>query len=173
MSTHISATTQAAWETYTRTVEEVRDEVLSHDFCKDARIRAQALYFLQMNQASAFSLYIAPRPAYPHLYIHSVFMPFEITTGQACPDFLYRWTFLDGTRTYRLWGQRGNTRWTDIQAQSGFWGDETMRNLGNYQFDDLVYDTQGRYEITLSAMPQPGNWIRLDPASRNNMLLIR
>lgn len=169
----ISDDTQAAWGEYARAREEVRNQILSNELCSDPKIRAQALYFLQMNEASAFGFYIAPRKAYPHLYIHSIFMPFEITTGQACPDFLYRWAFLDGKRTYRLWGRRGQTLWTDMQVQTGHWGDENVRNLGNYRFDDMQHDADGNYEIILSPEQHAGNWIPLDRTSQNNMLLIR
>lgn len=170
---HVSAETQQAWADYVQAQEEVRHQVLSHKLSKDDRVRAQALYFLQMNQASAFGFYIAPRTAYPHLYIHSIFMPFEITTGQACPDFLYRWTFLDGKREYRLWGTRGNTLWDNIQVQTGHWGDEKVYNIGNYELDSFAIDKNGHFEIILSARKQAGNWIKLDPDSRRNMLMMR
>lgn len=170
---HIAAATQAAWDAYGQAREDVRRQILSNQLCKDPAIRAQALYFLQMNEASAFGFYIAPRKAYPHLYVHSIFMPFEITTGQACPDFLYRWAFLDGRRTYRIWGRRGATLWTDMQVQTGHWGDESVRNLGNYRLDDLHHDGDGNYAIILSPHRHDGNWIALDPSSQNNMLLIR
>lgn len=170
---HVSTATQAAWDDYNQAREDVRNQVFSSELCSDPKIRAQALYFLQMNETSAFGFYIAPRKAYPHLYVHSIFMPFEVTTGQACPDFLYRWAFLDGARTYRIWGRRGDTLWTEIQLQSGHWGDENVRNLGHFGFDDLQFDAQGNYEIILSPKKEDGNWIALDPSSRNNMLLIR
>jgi hypothetical protein len=173
LSPYISAETQAAWDHYNQAREDVRSQILSNELCRDPKIRAQALYFLQMNEASAFGFYIAPSKAYPNLYIHSIFMPFEITTGQACPDFLYRWGFLDGKRSYRIWGKRGATLWTDMQVQTGHWGDENVRNLGNYRFDDMQHDADGNYEIILSPHRHDGNWIALDPASHNNMLLIR
>ena len=63
-----------------------------------------------MHQQTAFAKYLAPRHAYRNLNIHLEFMPFEIATGQSNPDFLYRWTCLDGARAYRMWGRLGTTR---------------------------------------------------------------
>ena len=165
--------TEAAWRFYMDTLEEVRRDVLSLDLSRDPAIRAQALYFLQMNQTTAFAKHLAPRPDYPSLNIHLEFMPFELTTGQSNPDFLYRWAYLDGARSYRMWGRLGTTRWTDIQVSSGHWGDETMDPLGNYTLENFQAAPDGAYEIVFSAEPQPGNWIRIDPASRHNTVLIR
>lgn len=100
-------------------------------------------------------------------------MPYEISTGQACPDFLYRWSFLDGRFTYRIHGRRGTTVWTDIQITNGYWGDEQMETLGNYTLEDLEAGDDGRFEISLSAEKMSGNWLPLDPRSTNNMLLSR
>jgi len=172
-SPHITDDTEAAWRFYMDTLEEVRRDVLSLDLNRDPMIRAQALYFLQMHQQTAFAKYLAPRQAYPNLNIHLEFMPFELTTGQSNPDFLYRWTYLDGTRTYRMWGRLGTTRWTDIQVSNGHWGDTTMEPLGNYTLEDFKADPDGAYEIVFSADPRPGNWIRLDRNARNNTVLIR
>ena len=165
--------TEEAWRVYRQALDEVRAQVLSQGLCRDPLVRAQALYFLQMQQTTAFAKYIAPRHAYPSLNIHLEFMPFEITTGQSNPDFLYRWTYLDGAHTYRMWGRNGTTRWTDIQVTNGFWGDEAMETLGNYSLDAFALAADGAYEIVFSATPHPGDWIRLDPSSRNNVVLIR
>ena len=172
-SSPIAPETEAAWRFYMDTLEEVRRDVLGHELSRDPTIRAQALYFLQMHQQTAFAKYLAPRQAYPNLNIHLEFMPFEITTGQSNPDFLYRWTYLDGARTYRMWGRLGTTRWTDIQVSNGHWGDTTMEPLGNYTLEAFEADADGAYEIVVSADPQPGNWIRLDRNARNNTVLIR
>lgn len=172
-SPHIAPETEAAWRFYMDTLEEVRRDVLGLDLSRDPTIRAQALYFLQMHQQTAFAKYLAPRQAYPNLNIHLEFMPFEVTTGQSNPDFLYRWTYLDGARTYRMWGRLGTTRWTDIQVSNGHWGDTTMEPLGNYTLEAFEADADGAYEIVFSADPQPGAWIRLDRNARNNTVLIR
>ena len=126
-----------------------------------------------MNQATAFQKYLAPRHAYPVLYVHSEFMPFEITTGQSNPDFLYRWSYLDGARDYRIIGRKGTTRWTDFQVTNGFWGDERMNTMATFDLDHAACGVDGTFEITLSAREQPGSWLRLDADSGNNVLLVR
>ncbi|MGE0741766.1 MAG: DUF1214 domain-containing protein [Hyphomonadaceae bacterium] len=168
-----SPASDAAWQAYRQALDDTRAQVLATEWVAEPRLRAQALYFLQMHQVTAFAKYLAPRPAFPHLHIHLEFLPFEITTGQSNPDFLYRYVYLDGARTYRLWGRKGTTRWTDFQVTNGFWGDERMETLGNYSIDAFEADADGRYEVILSATPHPGNWMRLDATSVNNMVLIR
>lgn len=162
-----------ALQVYEAARDEVRELVLGSALAKRPLVAAQAAYFLRMNEVSAYNFYIAPRQAYPKLYVHSIFMPYEISTGQACPDFLYRWSFLDGRCSYRIRGRRGTTIWTDIQITNGYWGDERMETLGNFTLEELDADDEGRFDIFLSAEKRPGNWLPLDPASTNNMLLSR
>jgi hypothetical protein len=126
-----------------------------------------------MLQAFGFNIYTAPRQAYPHLYTHSIFMPFEYGFGAPAPDFFYRWTFLDGARTYRIWGRRGTTRWAEMQAQRGFWGDADQSRLGNWDFDDFAIDADGSFEIIASPHRHDGNWMQLDPAARNITVIVR
>jgi hypothetical protein len=165
--------TARAWEEYRRILDDVRWRVLAQEWSRQDLVRAQGLYFVQMNQATAFQKYLAPRHAYPVLYVHSEFMPFEVTTGQSNPDFLYRWSYLDGARDYRIVGRRGTTRWTNFQITNGFWGDERMDTIATLDLDHVECDADGGFQITLSGREQPGNWLRLDPASGNNVLLIR
>lgn len=169
----ISEETDEAWRCFRESLENARRRVLATAWVHNPLTRAQALYFLQMQQVTAFAKYLAPRQAYPSLNIHLEFMPFELTTGQSNPDFLYRWAYLDGKRAYRLWGRNGTTRWTDIQVSNGHWGDERMDLLGNYTLSTFEMDTNGAFEIIFSATPRDGNWIRLDPESANNVVLIR
>ncbi|MGE0386885.1 MAG: hypothetical protein AB7Q97_19335 [Gammaproteobacteria bacterium] len=163
----------AAWARYQQALNDARDQVLATEYVSDPALRAQAMYFLQMQQVSAMNHCVAPRSLYPALYVHSMFMPYEISTGQACPDFLYRWCYMDGRRRYRLWGRRGSTHWVDLQVTSGFWGDENVRHVGNLSFDRMQFGADGSFDLIFSASEQPGNWMGLDAASPNNLLLVR
>lgn len=165
--------TEAAWEEYLATLRECRARLLSHDRCRDKGDLARALYDIQMLATTGFNLYVASRRSHPSFYIHPVFMPFEITWGQPCPDFMYRWAIIDGRNTYRVWGTRGTTRWAEIQVLNGFWGDAAMSHVANVDLDAHT-GPDGSFELVFSPDPQPGgHWIEIPRAARNVFLQSR
>jgi hypothetical protein len=164
---------QEVWQNYLRTIDEARAMVMGSAWARTPVDRAQGLYYIQMLQTFGFNIYTAPRQAYPNFYTHSIFLPFELGFGAPAPDFFYHWTFLDGARTYRITGRRGTTRWAEMQAQRGFWGDADQRRLGNWDFDDFDIGPDGKFEIVASPTRQDGNWIELDPTARNITVIVR
>ncbi|QGZ96151.1 DUF1214 domain-containing protein [Terricaulis silvestris] len=168
-----TATSQRVWEDYLTTIDEARALVLNSRWADDPVGCAQAQYLIQMLQAFGFSVYMAPRQRYPHFYMQTIFLPFESGFGAPCPDFHYRWTFVDGSKTYRLKGKVGSTRWLELQAQRGFWGDANQSNLGTWDFDDFNIAADGSFEIIASPKRHDGNWIELDPAAPNITVMLR
>jgi hypothetical protein len=165
--------TDAAWADYQRVIDEARTRAMTSSWASTPQLRAQAAYYISMLQAFGFNLYMAPRQAYPTFFSHTIFTPVEYQWGAPSPDFRYHWTAIDGRRTYRIWGRRGNTRWLDIQAQHGWWGDADQRNLANWDIDEFELGPDGSFEAIASADPQPGNWMKLDRDSHNICLLVR
>jgi hypothetical protein len=170
---HVPAASQDAWQYYLRCLDEARARLLSSVWASGPTERAQAQYCIQMLAAFGFNIYCAPRQAYPNFYLQTIFLPFEYGFGLPCPDFHYRWTFLDGARDYRIHGKLGRSRWIEFQAQRGFWGDENQSRLGNWDFDDFEVGADGSFEIIASSRKQGDNWIELDPACRNITLMAR
>jgi hypothetical protein len=173
ISTSVPPASQEAWQNYLTAIDEARAMVLNSAWARTPVDRAQGLYYIQMLQTFGFNIYTAPRQAYPNFYTHSIFLPFELGFGAPAPDFFYHWTFLDGARTYRIRGRRGDTRWAEMQAQRGFWGDADQRRLGNWDFDDFDIEPDGWFEIIASPTRQDGNWIELDPTARNITVIVR
>lgn len=170
----VSRAMRRAWKEYQQALDESFRAILNEEFAQHPASRARGLYMLQMLQQKAFAFYIAPVRAFPLLYSQSVFMPFEIQWGLPSPDFFYRWTFLDGAHTYRLWGNRGTTRWLDGQMQRGWWGDDFKNShLGNFDFDDFEVESDGSFEIMASPVAHKGNWIPLDPKVPNIVMNFR
>ncbi|MBV9996352.1 MAG: DUF1214 domain-containing protein [Caulobacteraceae bacterium] len=165
MATTLSA--EKAIEKYEADIRAERQRILSSEIAKDPRIREQGLYFLQSIQTTAFNMYVAPRPQFPALYVHQVFMPYELSWGLPSPNFLYRWSFLDGRHTYRIYGNAKGNFWTNLQVFHGFWGDEVMTTIGVIDFDNLPKKPNGDYEIFLGpsppADPKSQTWVKLDP----------
>jgi hypothetical protein len=178
VSTDVPPAAQDAWEYYLRSLDAARARVLNSPYATTPVDRAQGLYYIQMLSAFGFNIYTAPRQNYPHFYTNTIFSPLEYSFGAPCPDFLYKWTFLDGGRRYRLFGKLGTTRWVELQAQRGFWGDADQTRLGNWDFDDFEIAADGSFEIIASAHRpsgngQSGNWMKLDPAASNITVMVR
>ena len=169
----ISPLMEAAWQRYLQGLEQLRQRIFATEMRWRPETHAAAHYFLMNAQASAFTTCFAPKQAYPAFYVHSTFEPNIFTWTLPNPDFHYRWAFIDGRRTYRIWGKRGNTLWLDIQVMRSHWCDDDPSVIGNYDADSVL-DADGCFEYILSAEPQPGkNWIKLDPSSANNVVLVR
>jgi hypothetical protein len=167
------ATEADAWRSYLAMVEEAKSLALASHWIQSPQERAQALYFISMLQAYGFNTYMGPRQAYPTFFSHHFYTPVEYNWGAPSPDFRYYWTAIDGARTYRIWGRRGTTKWLDIQAQRGWWGDADQSNLGNWDVDDFQLGPDGGFEIIASPDRHDGNWISLDPDAHNICLLVR
>lgn len=170
---YVPVETEQAWREYQNNLDIARNAVLAESYCQDPLIRAQGLYLIQMLQTFGFSVFMAPRQAYPNFYFQNIFLPFESGFGAPCPDFSYHWTFIDGARTYRIWGKTGTTRWIEFQMIRSFWGDKDMKNLGVYDFDNCTINADGTFEIIASPREHGGNWIKLDPTVRNITVITR
>ena len=59
------------------------------------------------------------------------------------------------------------------EVVNGLFGGEGVKPLANYDWNDFTIAPDGSYEIIVSANPQTGNWIRIDPESRYQLLFIR
>ncbi|HLZ96675.1 MAG TPA: DUF1214 domain-containing protein [Steroidobacteraceae bacterium] len=178
VSARVPPAAQEAWEYYLQSLDDARARVLDSAYAASAVDRAQGLYYIQMLSAFAFNIYMAPRQNYPHFLTNTIFSPLEYSFGAPCPDFLYKWTFLDGRRQYRLSGKLGTTRWVELQAQRGFWGDADQRRLGNWDFDDFEIAADGSFEIFAcahrpSGRGQAANWMELDPSAANITVMVR
>jgi hypothetical protein len=75
------------------------------------------------------------------------------------PDCTYLVTWLDGKYTYRIVGNRGTVSWVSFICQTKDFA-STSAVLNNSQ---LKTEWDGSFQITLSAEPQPGNWLKIPP----------
>jgi hypothetical protein len=168
---------QAAWLEYRDMLAAQREALLASAFGQHPLLRAQGLYFLQSQEASAFNIYVAPRPQFPALYVQSFFMPFELSWGMPNPDFLNHNGFIDGAHTYRIWGNCKGGYWSTIQVFRGFWGDDVQGTVANIDFDEIPVSAEGDFEIFLGPNPpvETGGkyWVSLEPEARNMMLAMR
>ena len=75
--------------------------------------------------------------------------------GMDCPDCLYTGAGLRGGDTYRLWGNRGTARYVGLQTMAG------MASTANVLLDEIDLDSNGDFEIILSADEHAGNWLKI------------
>ncbi|MBV8788220.1 MAG: DUF1214 domain-containing protein [Mycobacterium sp.] len=163
----------AAWAYYHRTLDAARAKLLAHPFADTPKRRAEALYLISEAAVVGFNMYVGPRQDYPSLYIQPIFLNNMYGWGLPNPDFLYRWAFIDGAKTYRIWGRRNDPTFVDLQLQSGFWGDQTFSVLSNTLIDSLQTGPDGSFEVILSPTPHPGNWIKTDPTAHSSVIQMR
>ena len=145
----------------------------SPHYAKSKTSGEQAEFLIEQTRAVAFNLLISPLPHYPKLLVDTMFGPNLFPVWGPNPDFKYGWTWLDGRKRYRLWGERGTTDWASFQVASGFWGDPQLKTLGDFTFDDMEFSSDGSYEIVMGGERCPGNWIPLDPESGENFIFLR
>src|ERR1700761_7360077 len=100
MDSNISPAMELAWGRYLKGLEEVRQNLYGSPFARTAQAQAEAHYLFLQLQAVAFNLAIAPRQHYPRFHISLAYEPLTYNWGGPCADFLYRFAFLDGARTY-------------------------------------------------------------------------
>ena len=88
------------------------------------------------------------------------------------PDSFYQNAAIDGAHEYRLRGTRGTIAYLGIGAYYGHYGSNARSGCSGYlEGSQIQSDANGNLEIILSAKPQTGNWIQLDPDC--NMLIVR
>jgi hypothetical protein len=108
-------------------------------------------------------------PARPvlHRVVHET-----VKMGSDNPDNHYLTARLDGALEYRIVGRRNTVRYLGFGTQRGSYGRSGgMPPTGYLEGSDLVMDAEGRFEIVLSARPQPGNWLPM--TAETGTLIVR
>jgi hypothetical protein len=80
---------------------------------------------------------------------------------------------IDGRHEYRIRGQRGTVAYLSFGTYLGGDYGRSGRSgcSGSLDATTLAVDAQGRFEIVLSATPQPGNWLPME--ADTNQLIVR
>jgi len=161
------------WKRHLALLDETRDIWLGSPWATDEQERARAMFQVMTTMHAAFNIGIAPRRGFPYFDKHPFHHPIAYSWGLCCPDFHYRHAFVDGARTYRIRGRRDARHWSEFHLMAEFWGDPDYEQLGAWDLADFDTAPDGSFEIIVSATPHDGNWIRLDPAKPNYMIVVR
>jgi hypothetical protein len=173
---HVTASQELldAWNHYHQTLEQSRlDLEQSSRFQQTPQHRAKAYHCLMEVQAMAYNFIIGPRMLHPRIHFNTGWQTNMYTLGQNGQDFLYGVLFVDGKQQYRLSGRMGDISVFLLQTHNGVFGEEGVNITGNYDWADFEIDSDGRFDITMSAEKVEGNWIQLDPDSGYQFMLIR
>jgi hypothetical protein len=172
----MSPAVERAWRNYLDALEWARRFIFTREFSDHDRVRRAANQFLMQVQAVTYYWVMAPRVDYPRFYLN-LFEPMVWNWAQPSADFRYRWGFIDGTQTYRIWGKRSNSLFLDIQVQPSIGSVDyaAFRKLPTvpYPIDRMQLGADGSFEIIASPDPHEGNWIKLDPTQDRVTLFVR
>lgn len=95
-----------------------------------------------------------------------------IKIGADNPDNLYLNATIAGDREYRIRGTRGTVPYLSFATKANRYAvDGTMASTGELDARDLRVEADGTFEITLSCVKRPGNWLPM--AADSSMLLVR
>lgn len=164
----------SAWRGYLDTLDELRQRFDASEQFQLAPDQIGMAYRQLMEvQALAYNFAIGPRHAHPRMFRNTTWNTEFYAIGGNGPDFDYRVTFLDGRHSYRLTGQFNDCRFLIVQANYRMPGTEGSKCLANYDLSQFAVDADGRFEIMVSATPQEGNWIALEPDEPYQWLMFR
>ena len=117
---------------------------------------------LIMDLGLGYMLCMATDPQYPDLvpFLNNVFL------CQPNPDDTYVACALDGTGTYRLYGDRGSVHLLTVNIGRGIMGSKKLGGgLGEYNLGDMT-GIDGKLDVIFSAerpAGYTGEWLHLDP----------
>jgi hypothetical protein len=163
----------AAWTHFEAVIAKARNALEATSRFQDhAEHRAKAYHSLSEAQAMAYNFAVAPRMDVPEVHSNAWFSYFY-TLGGTSPDFRNGAVFLDGRRTYKVKARFGGLKLILMQVFSHLLGHPRSKMLTNVDFSMLEPEPDGSIEATVSATPQPKNWIPLDAGSEYNFVFVR
>ena len=127
-------------------------------------LRQEAVQQLAMTVAQAYIVLFSQNPHYPQL----VTFTNPVINSGTNPDFMYFYTALDASGTYRLSGSRGSSLFIHLVQNSGMIGLHEVPGppLRMLDVDSLEIASDGRFSVLMSCeKPEEfrQDWWQLDP----------
>jgi hypothetical protein len=184
------------WSEFCRGLEAAGEEIFRPGAPKSAFDLAEGHRYLTHALRSALELIVeGGDAAHPAL---SVSLGGGLKLGWDNPDNLHHNAVLSGACEYRLSGTRGDAHYFSLGVYAGSYAKGGGRVVAFVEIDDLAIESDGAFEVILSAREHPGasfaqraqvsrsepqeseghrvgerrpsNWIRLDPDTTSMML---
>lgn len=161
MSESYKTDLRAAWDAFCDKLKAAGDIAMRPTAADNPVDRAAAFRLLSRNIALALQFEFENcDPLHPELLHY--FNPLRKQGGDNT-DALYVGAPINGTDTYRITGHRGSATYfgvTVVETGDTPWGGGVAGALFG---DEIVTGADGSFELMLSPIPQPGNWIRTTP----------
>ena len=158
------------WDEFCDALKRAGAQILRPEAPADAMTRAEGWRYLTRLLRIGLEMHLEfADPDFP-----GFFAPSHETgkIGADNPDNLYLMGRINGRNEYVIRGERGSVPYLSFGSQKG--GYETngrMEQTGFLDAAQLQLDAEGHFEIVLSAEPQSGNWLRIEPDS--NAVIVR
>jgi hypothetical protein len=155
-----------AWREFCRALEAAGDVVLGEHTPTSAFDRAEGFrYLTRLVRAGLESFVESSDPLHPRFFQLS---NETIKIGNDNPDNVYHNANLSGRHDYRIRGRRGTVPYISWACYGGGYGDDGhMTPTGQLDSRQLEVGPDGSFEILVSARPQPGSWLQMDPSTTN------
>ena len=155
-----------AWDAFCDSLKRARRIVLGDGVPDSPRDRAEGFRYLTRFLAAGIAQCVAHDD--PDAPVFGRMIEYSMPWGLDSPDTLYLYAGIRPDASYRIVGSRGSANHIDFQVNRGHfsqgdiasWG--TLASLDGF---DLAEAADGSFELTLSAQPRPGNWLRLGPGA--------
>lgn len=159
-----------AWDEFCDRLKAVGRHVMRPEVPTDAFTRAEGYRYLTRVLRSSFDIFTEHAdPEFPVLYRPCDEM---VKYGGDDPDKYLQKAAVSGEYEYRIRGQRGSVQSISFLTQGSNFGDGgTMLPTGYLDSSKLAIEPDGSFEIRVSCVEQPGNWLPMQPDSQ--ALLIR
>ena len=162
MSSDPNEAERAQWSRLLEALREAGAHVLDGKRAQDPRLQALGARYLQrVLRGMLLTAIEVDDPDYPVLVrLFDTYLPY----GNANPDCIYFHATVSPDHVYRITGRRGTARIVEVQIMDGHFV-AGPAHKGLVTLTDLQADAHGRLDVVLSATPQPGNWVKLDPGA--------
>jgi len=158
------------WRAFCRQLEQAGQQILRPEAPRDARSQAEGYRYLSRLLRAALEQEMeAADPLFPQFYQLS---NETIKIGADNPDNHYLNAQIDGRHDYRVRGLRGTVSHVSFSTKAGSYGSSgSLPPTGSVDTETLKVESDGSFELILSATPKPGNWLPMTEESR--MLIVR
>jgi hypothetical protein len=150
------------WERFCEALKRAGQQVLRPEAPHDAFDRAEGWRYLTRLLRIGLEMHVeAGTPEFPTFMVPS---HETAKIGADNPDMGYMAARISGRLRYRVWGQRGTVAAINFSTKRGGYdkGGKLLPS-GFIDTNTLRVEPDGSFELFLSAEPQPGNWLKIDP----------
>jgi len=159
-----------SWAEFCDALKSAGDIILDDSAPDDSLNRAEGFRYLSRLVRASLETFIEyADPAAPELRrtAHET-----IKMGADNPDNCYLNAPINGRYEYRITGNRGSVHYLGFGTQAGNYGKTgSLEPTGYIDAEQLATDADGNFEISISTVKRPGNWLSMNDETR--LLVVR